>query len=265
MYDFDYQRPTSIDEALSALQGAEDGALLAGGHTLLPTLKQRLAQPSTLIDLSKIDALRGITVEDGVVTLGSMTTHSEVAGSQAVIDAIPALAALAGTIGDPQVRHCGTIGGSIANNDPASDYPGALLGLGATVVTNAREITADDFFLGLFDTALNEDEIIVAIKFPVPEKACYMKFPQPASRFSLVGAFVAKTADGVRMAITGAGEEGVFRVAAMESALNANFSADAIADIEVPDGDLNTDIHASAEYRAHLIGVMAQRAVTACA
>jgi carbon-monoxide dehydrogenase medium subunit len=264
MYDFDYQQPTSIDAALSALQSAEDGKLLAGGHTLLPTLKQRLARPSTLIDLSKIDALRGISVDGGVVTLGSMTTHSEVAGSQAVIDAIPALAALAGTIGDPQVRHCGTIGGSIANNDPASDYPGAVLGLGATVVTNAREITADDFFLGLFDTALDEDEIIVAIKFPVPEKACYMKFPQPASRFSLVGAFVAKTADGVRMAITGAGEEGVFRVAAMEAALDANFSADAIADIQVPDGDLNTDIHASAEYRAHLIGVMARRAVAAC-
>lgn len=264
MYDFDYQRPTSLDAALAALQGAEDGKLLAGGHTLLPTLKQRLARPSTLIDLAGIDALRGITVDGGVVSVGSMTTHSEVAGSQAVADAIPALAALAETIGDPQVRHCGTIGGSIANNDPASDYPGAVLGLAATVVTNAREIAADDFFLGLFDTALDEGEIIVAVKFPVPEKACYMKFPQPASRFSLVGAFVAKTADGVRMAITGAGQDGVFRVADMEAALDANFTADAIADIQVPDTDLNGDIHASPEYRAHLIGVMARRAVAAC-
>jgi carbon-monoxide dehydrogenase medium subunit len=264
MYDFDYQRPTSLDAALDALQDAQDGKLLAGGHTLLPTLKQRLARPSTLIDLAGIDALRGITVDGGVVSVGSMTTHSEVAGSQAVADAIPALAALAETIGDPQVRHCGTIGGSIANNDPASDYPGAVLGLAATVVTNAREIAADDFFLGLFDTALDEGEIIVAVKFPVPEKACYMKFPQPASRFSLVGAFVAKTADGVRMAITGAGQDGVFRVADMEAALDANFTADAIADIQVPDTDLNGDIHASPEYRAHLIGVMARRAVAAC-
>jgi carbon-monoxide dehydrogenase medium subunit len=264
MYDFDYQRPTSLEAALAALQGAEDGKLLAGGHTLLPTLKQRLARPSTLIDLSGIDALRGITVDGRIVTVGSMTTHSEVAGSQAVADAIPALAALAETIGDPQVRHCGTIGGSIANNDPASDYPGAVLGLGATVVTNAREIAADDFFLSLFDTALYDGEIIVAVKFPVPEKACYMKFPQPASRFSLVGAFVARTAGGVRMAITGAGQDGVFRATDMEAALNANFSADAIANIQVSDSDLNGDIHASPEYRAHLIGVMARRAVAAC-
>jgi carbon-monoxide dehydrogenase medium subunit len=265
MYDFDYQRPATLDDALNALKGAEDGKLLAGGHTLLPTLKQRLARPSTLIDLSGIDALRGISLDAGVVMLGSMTTHGEVVASKAVADAIPALAALAECIGDPQVRHCGTIGGSIANNDPASDYPGAVLGLGATIVTNAREITADDFFLGLFDTALDEAEIITAVKFPVPEKACYMKFAQPASRFSLVGSFVAKTAGGVRVAITGAGEEGVFRAADMETALNANFSADAIANIQISDSDLNSDIHASAEYRAHLIGVMTSRAVTACA
>ena len=265
MYDFDYQRPASLDDALNALKSAEDGKLLAGGHTLLPTLKQRLARPSTLIDLSGIDALRGISVDAGVVTLGSMTTHGEVVASKAVADAIPALAALAECIGDPQVRHCGTIGGAIANNDPASDYPGAVLGLGATIVTNAREITADDFFLGLFDTALDEAEIITAVKFPVPEKACYMKFAQPASRFSLVGSFVAKTAGGVRVAITGAGEEGVFRAADMETALNANFTADAIANIQISDSDLNSDIHASAEYRAHLIGVMTSRAVTACA
>lgn len=263
MYDFDYQRPASLDDALNALKSAEDGKLLAGGHTLLPTLKQRLARPSTLIDLSGIDALRGISVDAGVVTLGSMTTHGEVVASKAVADAIPALAALAECIGDPQVRHCGTIGGAIANNDPASDYPGAVLGLGATIVTNAREITADDFFLGLFDTALDEAEIITAVKFPVPEKACYMKFAQPASRFSLVGSFVAKTAGGVRVAITGAGEEGVFRAADMETALNANFTADAIANIQISDSDLNSDIHASAEYRAHLVTVMAKRAVAA--
>jgi carbon-monoxide dehydrogenase medium subunit len=177
---------------------------------------------------------------------------------------IPALADLAGVIGDPQVRHRGTIGGSIANNDPAADYPGAVLGLGATVITNTREISADDFFLGLFETALAEDEIITAVRFPKPEKACYMKFAQPASRFSLVGAFVAKTAGGVRVAVTGAGQEGVFRVTEMEAALDANFSADAIANIAVPDDNLNTDIHGSAEYRAHLIGVMAKRAIAAC-
>ena len=264
MYDFEYQRPATLDDALNALQGAQDGKLLAGGHTLLPTLKQRLARPSTLIDLAGIDALRGISVDGGTVTLRSMTTHSEVVASQTVADAIPALAALAETIGDPQVRHCGTLGGSIANNDPASDYPGAVLGLGATVVTNAREIAADNFFLGLFDTALDDGEIITAVKFPVPQKACYMKFPQPASRFSLVGAFVAKTAGGVRVAITGAGQDGVFRATEMEAALDANFSADAIANIQISDSDLNADIHASAEYRAHLVGVMARRAVAAC-
>ncbi len=264
MYDFEYQRPASLNDALSALNSAEDGKLLAGGHTLLPTLKQRLARPSTLIDLSGIEVLRGISVDSGVVTLGSMTTHGQVVASQAVAEAIPALAALAETIGDPQVRHCGTIGGSIANNDPAADYPGAVLGLGATIVTNSREIAADDFFLGLFDTALDDGEIITAVKFPVPQAARYMKFAQPASRFSLVGSFVAKTAGGVRVAITGAGQEGVFRATDMEAALNGNFSADAIAGIQVSDSDLNSDIHASAEYRAHLIGVMTSRAVTAC-
>lgn len=264
MYEFDYKKPASLADAVSALQSAEDGKLLAGGHTLLPTLKQRLARPSDLIDISAISELSGITVSGDTVTIGATTPHAEVEGSDAVRGAIPALADLAGMIGDPQVRHRGTIGGSIANNDPAADYPGAVLGLGATVVTNTREIAADDFFVDLFETALAEDEIITAVRFPVPEKACYMKFAQPASRFSLVGAFVAKTSGGVRVAVTGAGQSGVFRVAEMESALSANFSADAIANIKVSDSDLNSDIHGSAEYRAHLIGVMASRAVAAC-
>ncbi len=264
MYDFDYHRPASLADAVSALQAAEDGKLMAGGHTLIPTLKQRLANPSTLIDLSGIGELRGIKSEGGNIVIGAMTTHAEVMGSDVVKSAIPALAELAGMIGDPQVRQRGTIAGSIANNDPAADYPGALLALGATIVTNTREITADDFFLGLFETALEETEIITAVKFPVPEKANYQKFPQPASRFSLVGAFVAKTAGGVRVAITGAGQSGVFRVPEMEAALGSNFSPDAIKGITVSDADLNSDIHASAEYRAHLIGVMAGRAVTAC-
>jgi carbon-monoxide dehydrogenase medium subunit len=264
MYEFDYKRPASLADAISALQTAEDGQLLAGGHTLLPTLKQRLARPSDLIDISQIGELSGISVDGDTVTVGATNTHSEVEGSDVVRSMIPALADLAGMIGDPQVRHRGTIGGSIANNDPAADYPGAVLGLGAMIITNQREITADDFFQGLFETALDDGEIITAVCFPKPEKAAYMKFPQPASRFSLVGAFVAKTANGVRVAVTGAGQEGVFRVPAMEQALDANFSADAIANIAVSDADLNSDIHGSAEYRAHLVGVMAKRAVTAC-
>jgi aerobic carbon-monoxide dehydrogenase medium subunit len=264
MYDFEYQRPASLADAVSALKAAEDGKLVAGGHTLIPTLKQRLANPSALIDLSGISELRGIKSEGGMIVIGAMTTHAEVMGSDVVKSAIPALADLAGMIGDPQVRHRGTIAGSIANNDPAADYPGALLALGASIVTDSREITADDFFLGLFETALEETEIITAVKFPVPEKANYQKFPQPASRFSLVGAFVAKTSSGVRVAITGAGQNGVFRVPEMESALGSNFTPDAIKGITVSDADLNSDIHASAEYRAHLIGVMAGRAVAAC-
>lgn len=264
MYEFDYKRAASLADAVSAVQAAEDGQFLAGGHTLLPTLKQRLARPSDLIDISQIGELCGISVDDDTVTVGSTTTHAEVNGSDAVRGTIPALADLAGMIGDPQVRHRGTIGGSIANNDPAADYPGAVLGLGATVVTNNREIAADNFFQGLFETALEEGEIITAVRFAKPEKAAYMKFPQPASRFSLVGAFVAKTSGGVRVAVTGAGQGGVFRMSEMEKALNANFSADAIANIVVPDEDLNSDIHGSAEYRAHLVGVMAKRAIAAC-
>ena len=264
MYNFEYQKPGSLDEAAGSLKSAEDGTLLAGGQTLLPTLKQRLASPTDLVDLSGVPGLTGITVEGGNVVIGAMTTHAEVAGSSDVQSNIPGLAKLAGCIGDPQVRHRGTIGGSIANNDPAADYPGGCLGLGATIVTNSREITADDFFVGLFETALEEGEIITAIRFPIPEKSDYAKFPQPASRFSLVGAFVAKTSSGVRVAITGAGDDGVFRVADMETALDGDFSADAVAGISIPADDLNSDIHGSADYRAHLVTVMTKRAVNGC-
>jgi carbon-monoxide dehydrogenase medium subunit len=263
MYDFNYHRVGSTDEAAEKLKAAEDATLVAGGMTLIPTLKQRLASPTDLVDLGGVSDLVGISVDGNGVTIGAMTTHGAVTGSSDVRGAIPALADLAGEIGDAQVRHRGTIGGSIANNDPAADYPAACIGLGATIVTTAREIAADDFFTGLFDTALDEGEILTAIRFPKPKRAAYMKFPNPASRYALVGVFVAETNDGVRVAVTGAGDDGVFRVAEMESALAKNFTPDAISDIAVPDGGLNSDIHASAEYRAHLITVMAKRAVAA--
>lgn len=263
MYAFDYHKPSSVADAVSALKGADDGKFVAGGQTLIPTLKQRLAQPSDLIDLGGIADLGGITVSGSAVTVGAMTKHAAVAGSAEVAGAIPALAALAGGIGDPQVRNRGTIGGSIANNDPAADYPAACLGLGATIKTSAREVSADDFFTGLFETDLAEDEIIVSVSFPKPEKAAYVKFDNPASRYALVGVFVAKTAGGVRVAVTGAGQNGVFRVPEMEQALSANWSADALSGIAVDPDTLNADIHASAEYRSHLITVMAKRAVAA--
>ena len=263
MYEFSYHRATSADEASSMLKTAEDGKLVAGGMTLIPTLKQRLAQPSDLIDLAGVGDLKGIAVDGSAVTVGAMTTHRTVAESSDVQGAIPALAHLANHIGDPHVRYRGTIGGSIANNDPAADYPAACIGLAATIVTASREISADDFFQGLFETALEEDEVITGIRFPKPKRAAYMKFPNPASRYALVGVFVAETDSGVRVAVTGAGQDGVFRVDAMESALASNFAPDAVASIAVPDDDLNSDIHASAEYRAHLITVMAKRAVAA--
>ena len=263
MYDFSYHRAGSLSDAASKLNSADDGKLVAGGMTLIPTLKQRLAQPSDLIDLADIKDLAGIKVDSSGVTVGAMTTHATVAASGDVKKAIPALAHLAGEIGDPHVRHRGTIGGSIANNDPAADYPAACLGLGATIVTSKREIAADDYFQGLFETALEEDEIITAVRFPKPKRAAYMKFPNPASRYALVGVFVAETNAGVRVAVTGAGQGGVFRVDAMEAALGKSFSPDAVADIAVPQDNLNSDIHASAEYRAHLITVMAKRAVAA--
>ena len=264
MQSFNYVKPASLADAVAALSSADDGTVMAGGQTLLPTMKARLAAPSDVVDLGGIAELKGISVSGGTVTIGAMTRHVDVANSADVQGAIPALAALAGGIGDQAVRNRGTIGGSVANNDPAADYPAAVLGLGATVKTNTRSIAADDFFTGLFDTALNEGEIITSISFPVAEKAAYVKFPSPASRYAMVGVFVAKTAGGVRVAVTGAGDGGVFRVAAYESALAANFSASAIADGVVPADGLNSDLHADAEYRAHLIGVMTRRAVAAC-
>ncbi len=265
MYNFAYHRPSSLAEVQAALQGAEDGCVLAGGHTLIPTLKQRLARPSDLVDLSGISELTGITVSGDRAAIGAMTTHTEVAASGDVRRAIPALAQLASLIGDRQVRNCGTIGGSLANNDPAADYPAAVLGLNATVHTTRREIAADDFFTGLFETALEDGEIITKVSFPVPEKAGYAKFPNPASRYAIVGVMAAKVASGIggaRVAVTGAGPC-AFRVSEMEHALEADFAASAIEGVSVPADGLNSDIHASAEYRAHLVGVMARRAVAA--
>ncbi len=258
MYAFDYHRPSSLGEAESLLVG--EATLLAGGQTLIPTLKQRLAQPSAVIDIGGIAELGGIGVDGGTVSIGATARHADVAGSAEVQGAIPALAVLASGIGDAQVRHMGTIGGSIANNDPAADYPAAVLALGATVHTNKRQIAADDFFTGMFDTALNDGEIITKVTFPVPRAAAYAKFPSPASRYALVGVMVAQTGGGVRVAVTGAGTC-VFRVAAMESALGSNFSAGALDGIAIPVDGLNADIHGSAEYRAHLVTVMAKRAV----
>lgn len=262
MYEFTYHKAGSVQDAAAKVQGADDGVLMAGGMTLLPTMKQRLASPSDVVDLSGASDLKGVSVSGGTVSIGAMTTHDTVANSADVQGAIAALAKLAGGIGDPAVRNRGTIGGSIANNDPAADYPAAVVGLGATVVTNQREIAGDAFFTGMFETALEPGEIITRVDFPVPETAAYVKFPNPASRYAIVGVMVAKTSDGVRVAVTGAGPC-VFRASDMEAALWSNFSAGALDGILVSDSDLNADIHASAEYRAHLVGVMAKRAVQA--
>lgn len=262
MYDFNYHRPANVADAAAALTQAGEGKILAGGMTLIPTLKQRLAQPSDLIDLGAIAELKGIREEGSALVIGAMTPHAEVAASALVQSKIPALAALAEGIGDPQVRNRGTIGGSISNNDPAADYPAALVGLGATVVTNKRRIAADEFFTGMFETALEEGELVTAVSFPLPEKAGYSKFPNPASRYAIVGVFVAKTAGGVRVAVTGAGPC-VFRDKAIEEALSASFSAEAVKGTSAAASSLNSDMHASSEYRAHLIGVMARRAVQA--
>jgi len=262
MYAFDYVKPGSLADALAALK-AEDAQPISGGQTLIPTLKQRLAQPSALVDLSGIAELKGITVSGGTVSVKAATRHADVAQSAEIRATFPALAALAEGIGDPQVRNRGTIGGSIANNDPAACYPAACLGTGATIVTSGAEHGADDFFRGLFDTALGEGEIVTEIRFPVPEAAAYAKFDQPASRFALVGVFVAKYPSGVRVAVTGAGGDGVFRWAEAEAALSGGFSADSIASLSHPADGLIADIHGSPDYRAHLIGVMTRRAVAA--
>ncbi|HKO09747.1 MAG TPA: xanthine dehydrogenase family protein subunit M [Alphaproteobacteria bacterium] len=262
MYDFNYHRPKSLADAAKLLGGSEEAKLVAGGMTLIPTLKQRLARPSDLVDLGGIGELKGIRREGNALVIGAMTPHAEVASSPEVKKAIPALAALAEGIGDPQVRNQGTIGGSIANADPAADYPAAVVGLGATVITNKRKIAADDFFKGLFETALQAGEIVTAVSFPIPEKAAYAKFPNPASRYAIVGVLVAKTGGGARVAVTGAGPS-VFRLKAAEEALAKSWSAAALGGLKVPQTGLNSDIHASAEYRAHLVGVMAKRAVQA--
>jgi len=262
MYPFNYQRAKSVADAAGAVSKNADAKLLAGGQSLVATLKLRLARPSDLVDLGAIDELRGIQVDGGSVTIGAMTRHAEVAASADVKKAIPALAALAGGIGDRQVRNMGTLGGSVAHNDPAADYPAALVGLGATVNTNKRKIAADQFFKGMYETALDAGEIITSVTFPRPKRAAYMKFKNPASRYAIVGVFVADTGSGVRVAVTGAGPC-VFRVAEMEKALAAKFAPESVASIHVPEKGLNSDLHAKADYRAHLITVMAKRAVEA--
>ena len=260
MHAFNYHKASSVADAAAKLGGSDDGRILAGGQTLIAAMKLRLSSPSDLVDLGGVAELRGIKVDGASVTIGAMTTHATVAASKEVAKAIPALALLAGSIGDPMVRNMGTIGGSVANNDPAADYPAALLGLGATVITSKRKIAADQFFTAMYETALESGEIITSVSFPVPKRAGYMKFKNPASRYALVGVFVADTAGGIRVAATGAGPC-VFRVAELEKALGRSFTADALKDIKIPAGNLNTDIHATAEYRAHLVTVMGKRAV----
>ncbi|WP_375282366.1 FAD binding domain-containing protein [Pseudooctadecabacter sp.] len=262
MYEFEMTRPTTIADAVAAL-AEDDAQALGGGQTLIPTLKQRLAMPSTLVSLGAISEMRGVCMSDaGEVCVGGATPHAVVA---AEATAYPGLAALAAHIGDPAVRNRGTVGGSLANNDPSACYPAAALASGATIITNTREIAADDYFQGMFTTALEEGEIITEVRFPVPEVSHYEKFVQPASRFALVGVMVAKFADGVRVAVTGASEEGVYRWTEAEAALSANFSADALADLSVSGDGMISDLHGSGDYRAHLVKVMTGRAVTAAA
>ena len=261
MYAFEYQRAKSVADAAATL-AKSGGKALAGGQSLVGAMKLRLANPGTLVDLSGIAELKGIKKEGDAIVIGALTIHAEVASSPVVKQAISALATLAEGIGDRQVRNRGTLGGSIANNDPAADYPAAVLGLGATVQTNKRKIGADDFFKGMYETALGDDEIITAVSFPIPKKAAYMKFPQPASRFALVGVFVAQTGGGVRVAVTGAAAH-VHRASAIESALSKSFTPDAAKAVKIPADHLNSDIHGSAAYRAHLVSVMASRAVAA--
>jgi len=260
MYQFSYNKAKSLSDAAAALAKNADARLLAGGQTLIASMKMRLVSPSDLVDLSGLAELRGIKVDGSTLTIGAMTSHADVAASSEVKKAIPALARLAGEIGDRMIRNLGTLGGSVANNDPAADYPAGVLGLGATINTNKRKIAADQFFKGMYETALESGEIITSVSFPVPKRAGYAKFKNPASRYAMVGVFVSDGTGGVRVAVTGAGPS-VFRVPAMEKALTAKFSADAIASIQVSATGLNNDLHATAEYRAHLVTVMAKRAV----
>ena len=263
MYNFTFHRPTTVRQAAGLLSRNPEGKLLAGGHSLVPVMKQRLASPSALIDLSLVEGLAGVELKGRSVVIGAMTRHADAATSPVLQQAIPGLAMVPNSIGDPQVRNRGTIGGSIANNDPNADYPAACLGLGATIITNKRRIAADDFFTGMFSTALEGDEIITKVQFPIPRKAAYEKFKHPASGFALVGVFVSKRGSDIRVAVTGAGSNGVFRASALETALNANFTPTVLDGVSVAASGLNSDLHADAEYRAHLIGVMAKRAVAA--
>ena len=261
MYETKYHRCSTTADAVSALAAADDGKVLAGGQTLLPTMKLHLAAPSDLVDVRQIDGMSGISFAANVVSIGAATTHAEVAGSAAVAAQIPSLASLASGIGDPAVRHMGTIGGSLANNDPAADYPAAALALNATIVTSERELSADDFFAGMFSTSLNDNEIITQVKFEAPNRSAYAKFKNPASRYAIVGVFVAETSAGIRVAVTGAGDDGVFLHEGLQQALAANLSADAIDAVNVDASSLVSDLHADAAYRANLIKVMAKEAV----
>jgi carbon-monoxide dehydrogenase medium subunit len=261
MYAFTYHRPQTVRQAANMLAKNGDAKLLAGGQTLLPTMKLRLAAPPQILDMWAIEGLSGIEQSGRSLTIGAMTKHFEVNSSPVVQQAIPVLAKMAGLIGDPAVRHMGTIGGSIANNDPNADYPAACLALGATIITNKRRIKADDFFTGMFSTVLEPSEIIVKVSFPIPKKAAYQKFRNQASRFALVGVFVAKRGSEIRVAVTGAGSNGVFRVKSFEEALKKRFAPKSLEGMTIPADGMNSDIHGSAEYRAHLVAVLARRAV----
>lgn len=263
MYPFTLLRPATVRQAANLLAKHDDAKLLAGGHTLLPTMKQRLASPSSLVDLSRVEGLSGIALKGRALVIGAMTTHADVEASPIVRENLPALAKLAKQIGDPHVRHRGTIGGSVANNDPNADYPAAILGLGATIITNKRRIKADEFFHGLFETVLEPQEIITKIMFPLAKRAGYEKFRNPASRYALVGVFVSKRGSDIRVAVTGAGASGVFRVAAFEAALAKRFSPKSLIGLSIPADGLSSDIHGDADYRAHLVAVLARRAVAA--
>jgi carbon-monoxide dehydrogenase medium subunit len=261
MYPVRYRRPETLDGALRFHAEAEDAAYLSGGHTLLPTLKQRLARPSDLIDLTRISELHGIKLQGRVLSIGAATTHADVASSAVVRGAVPALAGLAGSIGDRHVRNRGTIGGSVANNDPAADYPAAVLGLGATVITDRRRIAADNFFVSLYETALEPGEILTRIDFPVPDVAGYAKFRSPASRYAIAGVFISRSNSSPRVAVTGAGSMGVFRLRDLESALTVDFQPGAVAECTIDVGMMLDDLSGSPEYRANLVRVMGRRAL----
>lgn len=263
MYEFNYLKPSSIEEAVQQMGASEEGKFIAGGQTLLPTMKHRLASPEDVIDLGEISELTGIELHAESISVGAMTSHADVAASAEIQQALPALAALASEIGDPAVRNRGTLGGSIANNDPAADYPAALLALGATVLTSKRELPAAEFFTGMFETALDEDEIVVRVSFPCPQKAAYCKFANPASRYAIVGVFVALFDGKAQVAVTGA-TPSAHRATRIEAALADKLDVDSIDEVEIPVEKMNSDLHASAEYRAHLVKVVAKRALAAC-